>query len=64
MSSDARDRLVAVTGDPSFNPLFIGACLRTSAAGDVRPGQCEFQSPLHRGMSLGRNADDQLAELL
>ena len=35
-----------------FNPLFIGACLRTSGmARAARPGSTTFQSPLHRGMS-------------
>ena len=35
----------------SFNPLFIGACLRTSPF-RLRPHRpVEFQSPLHRGTS-------------
>ena len=35
----------------SFNPLFIGACLRTDDELRTVACPCRFQSPLHRGMS-------------
>ena len=35
---------------PSFNPLFIGAWVRTSLLQPRRSGRSLFQSPLHRGL--------------
>jgi len=47
------DQIVAdgiTDGTISFNPLFIGAWVRTSASEGTNVGFIVFQSPLHRGL--------------
>src|SRR5260370_469813 len=53
MSLGELEACLKSAGENRFNPLFIGACLWALRSAGSWEAASEFQSPLHRGMSLG-----------